>query len=208
MNASLVDILRQRTTPLDITIDEEKSIVALNYDYDATYEVGIIFAHPEGAIIIGTDRPSNRVYQTLDNADFNLLPFDQKKKVVMAAFAFYRLYECPWIERNMNGKILRKTDNEANLMHWLDEPVSDEHFLHWVPVSLSPYLPGFEIMKNLRPEVRVKLGMQQMDLGGPSSGGCMVVIVDASPTDLNKALIDARLPFRVADGLPVSGRHE
>lgn len=198
MNTSLIDILRLRSEPLEITVDEYGCIAAANYDFGGPYSVGIVFVHSEGDIAIGADPPTRADYRWLNDAAFEALDFPGKKQAVMEAFGFEEDADCPWVELNAEGGIVLATDIEPRMLAWLAEPVELSDDLGWVPHSLSQYLPGFEIMAALPVAKQQRLGLREVDIGGMGSGGCWAVEVKASPEVLDAALMTAGLPFRLS----------
>lgn len=197
MDTRLIDILRNRSEPLKIIINEYECIAAASYEFSSPYSIGIVFVHPEGDIAIGADPPARADYRRLNDAAFEALDFSGKKQAVMEAFCFDENADCPWVELNARGDIVMSTDSEPRMLAWLAEPVDLDDDLDWVPRSLSQYLPGFEIMAALPVAMQKLLGLREVDIGGMGSGGCWAIEVKASPELLDAALVSAGLPFRL-----------
>jgi hypothetical protein len=101
--------------------------------------------------------------------------------------------------------------HEYNLMAWhpegdLDfgfdaEQPEDEEDCCANPVSEwdNQYLPGHPIHDALTPRERKVLGMEQGDVGGPASDGCMLVTVACTLEDLNDIIRQKKLPFVVVE---------
>lgn len=198
ISTSLIDVLRCRTKPLKISIDEYRCIVAHRYDFGGAFKVGVIFDHSEGPIVIGVDPPSRAEYRGLKDSEFKSLTYAEKKHVVNERFGFEEEEQYPWIIFNALGEKIPDTDTEARMMAWLTEPTEGKDDLNWVPRYLSEYLPGFEIMEALTVDVRTRLGLCEVDIGGMGSSGCWAVKVTASPSRFDAALRAAGLPFRLA----------
>jgi len=101
--------------------------------------------------------------------------------------------------------------HDYNLMAWhpegdLDfgfdaEQPEDEEDCCENPVSAwdNQYLPGHPIHDALTPRERKVLGMEQGDVGGPASCGCMLVTVECTLEDLNEIIHQKKLPFIVVE---------
>jgi hypothetical protein len=95
--------------------------------------------------------------------------------------------------------------HDFNLMVWhpegdldfgFDDPSStyDEATLYeWD----NQYQPGHPIHDAMTPRERKLLGIRQGDVGGPASGGFMVVTVECTLDDLNAIIRQKKLPFVV-----------
>jgi hypothetical protein len=198
MKPSLIDRLGGRAAPLLINIDEYGCIVAAECKFNTPYDVGVVFCHPEGDIVIGADRPSRAQFRGLDNPEFAALPYSAKKESVMAEFDFHEDEDCPWIVIDGNGEPVERTDNEDHLGRWLAEQVEWDECISWFPAWMSPHLPGYELLSALDQVTQERLGLCEVDIGGPASGGCCAISTGASREELNAALIEADLPLRVA----------
>jgi len=190
MTLSLIDSLRGRKEPLLIDIDEYGCIVAAEYEFSSMYSVGVVFCHPEGDIDIGVDAPTRAEVLHVENPEFTALPDSAKKATIMEKLGY-----CPWIDDSDEPD--ERCDSEDCLARWLAENLEGDEFISWVPRELSEHLPGFDLLSTLDQATQKRLGLREVDIGGPASGGCWAVRTEASGEKLNAALVAADLPFRV-----------
>ncbi len=192
MNPSLIDKLRGRAAPLLIDIDAYGRIVAAGYDFGTPHYYDVTFHHPEGDIIIGLDQPLRAQSLELRSPGFAALSYAAKKATIMEELGCY-----PWIEYSDEPD--EQADTSDHLDRWLAEIVEGDEILNWLPGEMSEHLPGFEILSALDQATQKRLGLREVDRGGPASGGCWAVETEASREELNAALVATDLPFRVVE---------
>jgi hypothetical protein len=201
MAGSLTEALRGRSAPLLIDIDEHGCIVAADHHFNTSFEFGVAFPHPEGEIVVGFDRPTRAQSMGLDTPEFAASTYAEQKRAAMDEQWGSDIddADCPWVEIDATGGVLPASDTEERLRAWLDEPEDSERVLGWHP-RVSQWLPGFEIMDAMGAAERKRHGLREVDIGGPTSGGCWAVQVRASPEKLDAAPTAKGLPFRVRLG--------
>jgi hypothetical protein len=143
-----------------------------------------------GDIVIGMDPPTRAEVLHVENPEFAALPYSAKKATIMKELGY-----CPWIENTDEPD--EQADSEDCLDRWLAQIVDWDEFVGWLPREMSQHLPGYDLLSALDRATQKRLGLREVDLGGPASGGCWAIKTEASREELNEALVAADLPFRV-----------
>ena len=178
--------LRKRKQPLELAISSVGWLLPASYDFNSSYEFGVVVHHPEGNLEFGRNRPTNRERYGADTAGFARLTYAKQKERLCEAFIDKYgeiLTPLPW-EKGQRG-----------LAKWLAEPVDELDCDTELSPWLSEYMVGHPVFSALSPSVRKRLGISQGETGGPGSDGPVVTRVTCTMEDLNHALRRNGLPF-------------
>lgn len=198
--AALYAELHARTRPLPIILGDHREIQGITKGFNATLDYSCVFDHPDRSIEIGFNSPPRKMLLRADTQKFARLSYAAKESVLRKVAEKIGLpfdeYDPPWT-RNMEGR-----SRDDAMKEWLEgkcggESADEEEFLIGV-LAGGEYLPGFAILDQMAQTDVYRLGMKELDIGGPASS-VYAVTVDCSLRELSDALRRNELPFEVTD---------
>ncbi len=180
--------------PIELVL-EDGILIAKEYTYvDSLGEAGVAVRCSDGSWSVHTIKaiPSERDYYGVQLPPRDL-PFAEKRELVIEQAGLDPDY-LPWVEYDKAGDPLPETDTEERLEAWLDSDVVGDRLETWGGGRTSEHGIALQILDVLSDAERRRLGMRQVDLGGPASS-VPAVAMTGSRAQFNWIMRVHRLPF-------------
>ncbi len=202
----LLDKLRAYKVPLIIWL-EDGAIVAKSFSFDGPSDISVVFHHPEGDIVVGTNFPTRAESYGISAKDLEMAEYASLVKVVQEQTGAdcQNIDECPWVNPEAEGMsecfdddgVFLRENSELRkaLASWLDEADEDGAADNdaWCS-ELSEGLVGYAIREALPQDEVTRLGLRELDFGSPG-GYAPRVAYKGAPSTLQDALRKFNLPF-------------
>jgi hypothetical protein len=141
--------------------------------------------------------PAHREYHDIEVPDD--AGYEKRKQAVTEATDWEYPEEFGWIEIDENGDAVPETETDERLTAWLNAKLYGSYLLEsWGSRTATQYAPGFGLLSSLSKEEITRLGMREVDRGGPASS-VPCVYCDARLEELNRVIALNDLPFIFID---------